>query len=148
MSNLKAMFIRVIAVFFVVVFVPFFMTVVINRKNKDVTPVVSSLDTNRDVIIKEDNSNRLIDVEEYIFMVLPGVVEPNCTMEYIEAQAVAVRTNIYFAMGENTLIDAKELPYTQYKKDDYIKKWGEENYAEIKKRYEQAVINTVGETVE
>ena len=58
--------------------------------------------------------NRLLDVEQYIAGVLPGLVEPEANVQIMEAQAVAVRTKIYFAMGESTVIDASNLDFKFY----------------------------------
>lgn len=130
-----------------VVLVIFTMTMLINGKNKNVENKLSALHTGRDILVCSKEKNELIDVEQYVAAVLPGEVEPNLSSEMLEAQAVAVRTKIYFAMGEKTVIDAKEFSYKFYDDDAYINRWGKENYQSIKRIYEQAVINTAGKII-
>ena len=89
-----------------------------------------------------------MDVEQYIVGVLPGVVDYGATREYIEAQAVAVRTKIYFAMGDSTVVDAESLSFEYFDEEKYMNKYGMENYQGIKKCFEEAVINTTGEVIQ
>lgn len=131
----------------VVIFVPFIMTTTINGRKKATENEIKSISTGRDVLINRNGQNVLIDVEEYVAAVLPGEVDPNLDKEILEAQAVAVRTKVYFAMGEKTVIDATTLDYTYYDDSAYIKRWGRENYKTIKEIYEQAVLNTKGKII-
>jgi len=65
-------------------------------------------------------------------------------MEIIEAQAVAVRAGIYYTMGDETLINASNLDYTYYTKEQVIEKWGNVNGRKAINTYEKAVYNTRG----
>lgn len=127
-----------------VVFIPYIMTMVMNGRLRQDKDALRSVDTGKDVIIQRNGANMLIDVEEYLALILPGLVEPGSEDSILEAQVVALRTRIYYAMGEETVIDAKALGFIMYDESAYKKRWGEENYKKIQKRYEQAVINTVG----
>ncbi|MBP3621441.1 MAG: hypothetical protein J6J16_06755 [Lachnospiraceae bacterium] len=127
----------------VVVLGPYILTSIINGRQGNVS-AISSIDTGRDVIIQIDGQNQLIDVEEYIVGVLPGLVDWQSDMDIIEAQAVAVRGKIYYAMGEETVIWASNLEYTYYAGDELTKRLGKGNVEKAVKIYEKAVINTKG----
>lgn len=131
-----------------VVMVPYILTMMINGRNIETSVQIKKIDTGRDVLIQIDGSNQLIDVEEYIAGILPGIAEYSSDISYLEAQAVAVRTKIYFAMGENTIINSSELEYEYYTENEYLKKWGEKNYKQIKNKYDTAVINTTRQIIE
>lgn len=131
----------------VVIVVPFIMTMIMNGRKEDVESRLESLDTGKDVLISIEDENKLIDVEQYVAAVLPGEVEPGLSREMLEAQAVAVRTKIYFAMGDKSVIEATELTYRYYDDSAYIERWGQDNYRRIKRLYEEAVINTAGQII-
>ena len=139
---------RAISLFLLAVIIPYVMTICINGYSKDSGSMIKKVDTGRDVIINIDNVNQLIDVEEYIAGVLPGLVDSESGDEVLEAQAVAVRTKIYYQMGENTVINAEEMEFVYYTKKDYINKWGPNKYQKIQERYNRAVINTVSKIIE
>lgn len=127
---------------------PYILTSMLNGRYGEAESKVSSLSTGRDVLMQIDGANMLMDAEQYIAGVLPGLVAPDSGAEVIEAQAVAVRTKIYYEMGTNTVIQASELPFTYYTKQDYIDKWGQTKYRRIKDIYENAVLNTAGKIIE
>lgn len=131
-----------IASFAIVVMLPYIMTIAMNGRYKDGDTTIEQLDSGMDVLIKEDGANRLMDVEEYIVGVLPGLVAADSDIEVIEAQAVAVRTKIYYSMGTETVIDATNLPYTYYSVNERLSRWGQKNFRNINSKYEQAVMNT------
>ena len=55
---------------------------------------------------------------------------------------------MYYAMGDATVIQASDLEFQYYTEEDYIAKWGRENYKSVKARYERAVIATKGKIIE
>lgn len=126
---------------------PYFLTISMNGKYKDTSSELEKISTGKDVLVVIDGKNFLIDAELYIAGVLPGLISPNSSKESIEAQAVAVRTKIYFEMGEKTVIDAANLGFKYYAKKDYDSKWGRGKYYKIKAIYENAVLNTVKKTM-
>ena len=65
--------------------------------------------------------NELVDVEKYVAHIMPGIVDASADDSYLQAQAVALRTKVYYAMGDATVIKA---------------------------RYERAVIATKGKIIE
>ena len=129
----------------IIVMLPCLLTLFINGRHQQVT--VDMINSGRDVLIYVDGKNVLMDVEEYILGVLPGVVDYGSTKEYIEAQVVAVRTKIYYSMGENTVVNADTLAFEYYDTEKYMNKYGMENYDEIRKAFETAIINTVGKNI-
>ncbi|MGN0151896.1 MAG: SpoIID/LytB domain-containing protein [Wujia sp.] len=131
-----------------VIIFPCMLTLMMNGRYGKAESRVSALSTGRDVLLQIDGANMLMDVEQYIAGVLPGLVAPDSEQDIIEAQAVAVRTKIYYEMGNNSVIQASQLEFTYYTKQDYIDKWGEAKYKRIKEIYETAVLNTVGKIIE
>lgn len=123
---------------------PYLMTVIINGGTRGDSSRITKISTGRDVIVRIDGQNKLIDVEQYILGVLPGVVSADADAAVIEAQAVAVRTKIYHSMGNDTIIDAGKLDFTYFSENELKEKLGEKNYNRIMSVYENAVENTVG----
>lgn len=138
----------VIASVVIIIMLPYVMTISMNGRYRDGKTWILNVDTGMDVLIKQNGSNVLMDVEEYIVGVLPGLVPGDSDISVIEAQAVAVRTKIYYTMGADTVIDASLLPYTYYSDSEKINRWGKENYREINNRFEQAVMNTAKKIIE
>lgn len=131
-----------------IILLPYIITMIINGQHGDIGTGIGNLDSGKDVLIQIDGDNRLLDVEQYIAGVLPGLVEPEANVQIMEAQAVAVRTKIYFAMGESTVIDASNLDFKYYTKEDFIHEWGKSVYANSSVKYEKAVINTLNQIIE
>lgn len=129
----------------VMVLGPYIMTSIINGRY-NTTSAISSIDTGRDIIIQIDGENRLMDVEEYIAGVLPGLVDWQSDSNIIEAQAVAVRGKIYYAMGKETAIWANTFEYTYFDEAQLEKQFGKNNAKKAAETYEKAVINTKGIT--
>ncbi len=129
----------------IIIMLPCLITFFINGRYRTVS--VDMLNSGKDVIISSNGENVLMDVEEYIVGVLPGVVEYGASNELIKAQAVAVRTKIYYTMGDKTVIYAQELGYEYYDEEKYRNKYGNDNYKSIKKIFGEAVINTAGELI-
>ncbi len=127
------------------IMLPCLITLVINGRYEAVS--VDMINSGRDVLIQAHGENVLMDVEEYIVGILPGVVDYGATDQFVEAQTVAVRTKIYFAMGDNTVIDASDLSFEYYDESKYMTKYGMENYEDIRDTFEKAVINTAGEII-
>lgn len=135
--------ITLVATVAVVIMGPYLLTCIINGRQIQ-TSLLENVDTGKDVIIQINGENMLIDVEKYIAGVLPGVVDWTADATLIEAQAVAVRAKIYYAMGEDSLIQASNLEYTYYTKQEIIEKLGDENGSRAQTIYEKAVYNTKG----
>lgn len=128
-----------------IIMLPCMLTLVMNGRHRAIT--VNMIDSGRDVLITANGENVLMDVEQYIVGVLPSVVDYGATRDYIEAQAVAVRTKIYYAMGDNTVVDATDLAFEYFDEEKFMNKYGMDNYQSIKSCFEAAVINTTGEVI-
>ena len=115
--------------------VPCLVTFCVNGKQGDGTVSLERISTGRDVLVQTKAGNELVDVEKYVAHIL-------------QAQAVALRTKVYYAMGDATVIQASDLEFQYYTEEDYIAKWGRENYKSVKARYERAVIATKGKIIE
>ena len=128
--------------------IPCLVTFCINGSQADVAESLEQVSTGRDVLVQTKAGNELVDVEKYIAHVMPGIVDASVDDSYMQAQAVALRTKIYYAMGDATVIPASDLEFQYYTEEDYIAKWGRENYKSIKGRYDRAVIATKGKIIE
>ncbi len=131
-----------------IVLLPYIITMLVNGQKGDMGTGIESINSGRDVLIQIDGNNELLDVEQYIVGVLPGLVEPDTNSQIMEAQAVAIRTKIYFSMGESTVIEASQLEFKYYTKEEFIHEWGKSVYADSKSKYELAVINTLNQIIE
>lgn len=127
--------------------IPYFMTIMINGGARENDSQIAQINTGKDVIVHIDGENKLIDVEEYILGVLPGIVSAEAEPDVIEAQTVAVRTKIYRSMGEETIINANKLDFTYYSEKELKEKLGEKTYSKVMSIYESAINNTVGKTM-
>ena len=139
-------FMTVVATLAIMIMAPFILTTIINGRVHN-SSVLEGTETGKDVIIQINGQNKLIDVEIYIAGVLPGLVDYNQSMEVIEAQAVAIRTKIYFAMGTETLINESALEYDYYSEEELISRLGKNQSREAIFIYETAVKNTCMEII-
>ena len=130
------------------IIVPCLVTFCMNGRQADPNPGIEQLSTGRDVLVQTKTGNELVDVEVYVAHIMPGIVDASVDDSYMQAQAVALRTKIYYAMGDATVIPASDLEFQYYTEEDYIAKWGRENYKSIKGRYDRAVIATKGKIIE
>lgn len=138
---------RIVLVVLVII-CPAIITLLVNGVQDDLNKKIEELDTGKDILIQTDEANILLDVEQYIAGVLPAVVDYNSNDSYIEAQAVAIRTNIYYKMGDKTIINAEDLDYKYFSIGQYIEKWGEDKFKKMQSKYNKAILNTVGKVIE
>ncbi len=134
----------VIIAFAGIIFGPYILTGIINGRQNDQS-YLEKIDTGRDVIVTIDGENILMDVENYVAGVLPGIVDWKESEDIIQAQAVAVRGNIYYAMGNETVIQSGKLQYVYYDREALKKRLGK-NYKKAVKIYEKAIVDTKGIT--
>lgn len=136
-----------IGAIFVVILAPCLLTYIISGRKVDAGSTLAKQKTGKDVLLQTEEGNVLLDVEVYLAGVMPGEVDASVSSKYMEAQAVALRTQVYATMGENTFINADELPFAYYTEKDYIEKWGKAKYMEVKERYDKAVLKTCGKVM-
>ncbi len=130
------------------IILPCVVTFCINGKQGNKTMNLEQISTGRDVLVQTKAGNELVDVEKYIAHIMPGIVDASADDDYMQAQAVALRTRVYQAMGEETVIQASNLEFQYFTEEDYIAKWGREKYKSVRARYEQAVLATKGKIIE
>lgn len=128
--------------------VPCLVTFCVNGKQNDKAVSLDTISTGRDVLVQTKAGNELVDVEKYVAHIMPGVVDASAGEDYMQAQAVALRTKVYYAMGDETVIAASKLEFQYYTEEDYIAKWGRGRYESVKETYEQAVLATKGKIIE
>ena len=138
----------IIAAVICAIVAPCLVTFCINGKQGDRMNSLENVSTGRDVLVQTKAGNDLVDVEVYVAHIMPGIVDASADDSYMQAQAVALRTKGYYAMGEATVIQASDLEFQYFTEEDYIAKWGRENYKSVKARYERAVMATSGKIIE
>lgn len=127
-----------------IITIPYAFTMIINGNRMKLNERVNSLNTGRDVIVHFDDGNKLLDVEQYLAGVLPGIIDPNSDDSLIEAEAVSVRTAIITAMGDDTVIDSDKIDYRYYTEEEREKRWGRIQYRICMMPYLDAIIKTAG----
>ena len=138
----------IVAMIAIMFMMPYFITMAINGKRENNKLSIDNVNTGREVLISINGKNELIDVERYIVGVLPGIAGPENNDEMLAAQAVAVRTEIYYKMENETVIREDNLTYEYYTKEKYIENWGKKSYSKDMPRYENAVMSTIGKIIE
>lgn len=128
-------------------FLPYIITMLINGHYSSSASVLSNVSSGRDILIEIEGANMLMDVEQYIAGVLPGLVAPDSDMKIIEAQAIAVRTKIYYEMGDRTVLSATDLDFKYYSGYDLMERFGKSKYKAAKTAYETATVNTIKELI-
>jgi hypothetical protein len=126
------------------IFLPYMVTLIVNGGGSGSKSVLEGVSTGRDVLITQSGKNYLVDVEEFVGMCLPALIEWDSDLELIEAQAVAVRSRIIYLMGSDKVINADDLSYTYFTEQELKELFGSSSYLKAKKIYEQAVYNTLG----
>lgn len=105
----------------------------------------------RSVCIYENGQYDLIDAEEYIDLVLLGVMQDDWNDEMLRLMAVLLRTGVYYQMenqvesqsDKSNLINETELREIRYTYSELKEKWGEE-YKNASRRSKSAVSDTRG----
>lgn len=96
--------------------VPCLVTFCVNGKQGDGTVSLERISTGRDVLVQTKAGNELVDVEKYVAHIMPGIVDASAGDSYLQAQAVALRTKVYYAMGDATVIQASDLEFNIIRK--------------------------------
>lgn len=139
----------VFAVCVLMMIIPYLGTLIMTGLS-DTEPMadsVAGLDTGKTVSVDVNGQYEVLDVEEYLLGVLPGIMEPEKDAEVWKALAVAVRTNIYRQMGGVGNLDEKDLEEEYLTKEEICALWGNRNYEQTIGMVEQAIIETAGITM-
>lgn len=135
----------VFAIAFTLIMIPYLITNFLSGRAKEPGERLEKIDSQKDVLININGENQLIDVEVYISKVIPGIADLGSSDQVLRAQVAAVRTNIYYKMGEESVIRQEELEYKYLTKGECEKIWGKSNYNKNMSRVEDAVLQTLGE---
>ncbi len=127
--------------------IAYVLTMAINGKKQSVESEFDALETGKDILISIDGKNELIDVEKYIAGVLPYEIEATASLDVVCAQAVAIRTGIYYEMGEETVLEGSKLNYKYMSDREGEKKYGRDEYIRIRNICQRAVIETRTKTM-
>ena len=135
-----------IAIAVISVLIPYIITIMMSGKAYDGSDKMKKIDSGKDIIIKIDGENRIIDVEQYIAGVLAGEADMNAGDDVLQAQAVILRTERSYLMADKDILDSALLNHTYYTYEDCQKMWGRDECEEYLSRIENAVMATLGKT--
>lgn len=137
------------AVCIVIIFLPYFLTLMITGLTGEGKPTESihTINTGKTVSVEYGGEYKVLDVEEYLLGVLPGVAGSDQEPEVWKALAVIERTNIYRQMGGNTTVDEADLTEDYLTEEEIRELWGERRYQKECSEVEQAILTTAGQTI-
>lgn len=137
------------AVFVLVIFIPYIGTLILSGVPAEQAKVlsVSELDSGKTISIQTGGVYQVLDIEEYLKGVLPGMTEPVSDIEVWKTLAVVARTNLYREMGGLTQIDESDVEEDYLTETEIRTLWGYRNYEQIMPLVEQAIIETQGEAM-
>ncbi len=139
----------VFALCVLMIIIPYFGTLIMTGIS-DTEPMadsVAELDSGKTVSVEKDGQYEVLDVEEYLLGVLPGIMEPEKDVEVWKVLAVIERTNIYRQMEGVGNVDERDLSEDYLTKEEICALWGNRNYEQTMKLVEQAIIETAGVTM-
>ncbi len=139
----------VFAVCVLIIMIPYLGTLIITGigEEEPLAGSVAELETGKTVSVDVNGQYEVLDVEEYLLGVLPGIMEPEKDLEVWKALAVIERTNIYRQMEGVSNVDERDLTQEYFTEEDICALWGKRNYQQIIRLVEQAIIETAGITM-
>ena len=105
-----------------IIIVPIVVTILFNIARGKTTPEYVS---GKNIIIENERSKEIIDVEKFIPYVLMAQMDESSPKELLKAQATVVRTYIYQKMGNSNSIGAVELGLPFCTKNQLKERWFE-----------------------
>lgn len=137
------------AVCIVIIFLPYFLTLMITGLTGEgkTTESIHTISTGKTVSVEYGGEYKVLDVEEYLLGVLPGVAGSDQEPEVWKALAVIERTNIYRQMDGNTTVDEADLTEDYLTEEEIRELWGERRYQRECSEVEQAILATAGQTM-
>lgn len=145
-TQMKNSVLTLLVVVVLTIAIPYLITVIMSGNSYRTSEKMKNINSGREIIIKEDGKNKIIDAEQYIAAVLAAEADMSCTDEVLRAKAVMIRTEVYYILGEREIAEASEFKHTYYVGDDLKKLWGKQDYQMNVTRIEEAVLATVGQT--
>ncbi|MBE5923977.1 MAG: SpoIID/LytB domain-containing protein [Lachnospiraceae bacterium] len=107
----------------------------------------SSIESHRlgkDILIEINGLYKNMDVEEYVWGVLAGVIPADYDKEALKAQAVVIRTNVLRQMEEKGTKDAADIDYHYMTEEERKEMWGRGRFDSCNRKLEKAVSDTAG----
>lgn len=106
----------------------------------------------REVVVKIDGRNQIIDVEQFIagelaaeYVNSPEEIEKEYKDGILQAKAVMLRTEIYNKMGEKEIAEEANFSGNYLSMEELSKSWGAVNFTEYWGNIAAAVLDTYGE---
>lgn len=99
------------------------------------------------ILIEQNGLCKNMDLEQYVYGVLVGVIPASYDEEAIKAQAVLVRTNILREMEKNKSTDASLLSYHYLPLEERNALFGERYSSKYEKKFMDAVMGTAGQVL-
>ena len=130
----------VITTILIIILAPCFITLLLNGINVSYVKQLEEINSGKDVLIEHEDGNFLVDIKEYVAGVLPDEIGPEQPEKTIQSKAREIEDNVLGCMSERNIINATELDYNYYSRQDMIEKWGEKYASEYMEIYAMAVI--------
>lgn len=130
-----------------VLFIPYLVTVLIAGTTKRDTASLDLVNSGKVIRVEQEGEYQVYDLEEYLVGILAAQISPDYQLETIKAQAVIARTCLYKETEGYEQADAAALTQTYLTEEERKELWGEKRYDEYNKIMEQAVLDTLGQTI-
>lgn len=124
--------------------IPYLITVFIASKNEEKEIDFDVYDSGYQI---ETEDGKEIDLESYLWMILPEQISLDYEDETLKAQAVILRTDIIRRMGKGKKIKEEELPYERISDEKLKEALGSKKYSLRDQARKRAVSETLGETM-
>lgn len=126
--------------------IPYLITTIMSGNSYRASQKMKNIHSGKEIIVKQDGKNIIIDAEQYVAAVLAAEVDMNSADEVLRAKAVMIRTEVYYILGEREIAEATEFQHSYCIGDDLKKLWGKKEYQTNVTRIEEAVLATYGQT--
>lgn len=124
--------------------IPYLITVFMASKNEKKEIDFDSYDSGYQI---ETEDGKEIDLESYIWMILPEQISLDYEDETLKAQAVILRTDLIRRMGKEKKIKEEELPYERISDEKLKEALGSKKYSLRDQARKRAVSETLGKTI-
>lgn len=148
---MKKIFIKAIIVIFVVLLLPFLLTLIFTKKDKESYSLEAM---NFNIIYNKAGKTEKLDFDQYLMGVVAANMPAGYEMETLKAQAVIARTyalyNISLLIEENaekTDFTTSELGLSYISLNEMESFWNSEDYATYFTKIENSVIGTKDEVL-
>ncbi len=105
-------------------------------------------DSGKTVTVTALGAPQQLDMEQFLVQVLAAQISPDREREALKCQAVIARTMVKKAMEAVSVADSISLGIEYMTEEECKEQWGQKRYDKYRKRLEQAVIDTYGQTLQ